>query len=208
MREALETQTHPPLCACSSRVSHAEETFHLGSTSTIDNFGLIDGVKLQGSDATPQEIENDKMQLIAAGWFKENEIHIENHDKVSLKGELIEKRVLSVTRRNISNSYSKLALNIMVKQARAKGIVFNGAIDRDEKVPDELKNINGVDIPSVIQKYMGEQGNYTSRASHWHFNKPWIKTLRNKFFHFSAVMSMGYDPRIDGGRRRRKIYNG
>lgn len=207
-REICLPGAHSDIGGGYREIAH-EEMSILGSTSTIDNFGLIEGVKLQGSDATPQEIENDRRQLIAAGWFKENEIHIENHDKVSLKGELIEKRVLSVTRRNISNSYSKLPLNIMVKQARTKGIVFNGAIDRDEKIPDELTNINGVNIPGVIQKYMGDESNYSSKAKHWHFNdKPWIKTLRNKFFHFSAVMSMGYDPRIEGGRRRRKIYNG
>jgi hypothetical protein len=186
-----------------------ENTPILGSTSTLDNFGLIDGVKLQGSDATPQEIEHDRKQLMAAGWFKENEIEIENHDSLSSKGVLTEKRVLSIRRSGIHNSYSKIPLNIMVKQARAKGVVFKTMLDDVEAVPDELKHVNGVDIPAVIQKYIGEQGNYSSRAAHWHFNdKPWIKTLRNKFFHFSAVMSMGYDPRIEGGKRKRKIYNG
>lgn len=196
------------------REEEDENKIILGTT------GLVDGILLQGSDATLREIENDKAQLVAAGWFKEsqneqeNEIFIENHDRYYIPDEgsdpiRIEKRLLRIKRRGVRNAYSKIPLNLMVERARAKGVVFKGDIDDDERIPDELHNINGVDIPGIIQKYIGQQRNYSSKAKHWHFNdKPWIKTLRNKYFHFSANMKKGYDPRYVAGRRFRRIYNG
>ena len=55
----------------------------------------------------------------------------------------------------------------MVKQARAKGIVFKNRIDDDEAVPESLGPAQ-----AKIKQYLDDQGHYTSRASDWHKNEP------------------------------------
>ena len=46
-------------------------------------------------------------------------------------------------------------------------------------------------------------------AEYWLNNtKDWMKTLRHKYFHFSAKMEFGLTPRFKDGKRWRKHYAG
>lgn len=89
----------------------------------------------------------------------------------------------------------------MVKKARDKGVALKPSLDRKEAVPAELNHVQ-----QEIQGYVNKQDRYTSKPEDWHDNRKFLRFLRHRYFHFSARMSAGHDPRIVGGKRTRKIY--
>ena len=182
------------------RDASPEKQVLLGST------GIVADVLLQGSDATAQAIEQDKLQHIAAGWYREQEITVENHDHyVQAEGMdplLVERRVLTVKRAAISNQYSKIPLHIMARYARGKGIEFKGKFDKAEEIPAELHAVR-----DQLDSYIASTTQ--SKASDWHDNdRPWLRKLRHDYLHFSARIEVGHDPRFRNGQRERYGYRG
>ena len=179
------------------------------------------GIILHGNYPSIEDAEKDIERLVAAGWYRESELTVtpildENANVKWVKVEVTRQgRAPEV---GIRNSYSRIPLNIMVKKAREKNIVFNGAIERDEPFPDEV----GDTVKSEIEKYVAEhggQGKYSSDWSHWNKlpdpiqsnntePREWLRKLRHDFCHFSAQMNPGHDPRFDKGLRKRMIHNG
>jgi hypothetical protein len=181
----------------------------------------LGGVILHGNYPSIEEAEKDIERLVAAGWYRKGEFTVtpilDDNDNVKwVKVEVI--RQGQSPEAGIRNSYSRIPLNIMVKKAREKQIVFRDKFDRDEPFPDEVGNT----VKSEIEKYVAEhggKGKYTSDWSHWN-NLPdpvlskntepreWLRKLRHDFCHFSAQMNPGHDPRFDKGLRKRMIHNG
>ena len=63
------------------------------------------------------------------------------------------------------------------------------------------------DIHDKIKEYIESKGPYDSKESDWHDNgREWLRELRHNFFHFSARMAAGHDPRFENGKRVRKHY--
>jgi hypothetical protein len=189
----------------------------LGSVKFFDN--LI----LQACNPTPKEIEEDKARLIAAGWYREyspgpdgkssSEIEVENHDYYnSVEGQdpiLVERRVTIVKRWQLSNAYSKIPLHIMTEEALNKGVPLLPDLEQYEAVPPNVVHGDKTlqDVLTEIQQYINSKGPYDSIKDDWlDNNQEWLRELRHQFFHFSARMAPGHDPRIEDGKRTRKHY--
>jgi len=179
----------------------------------LGSIGLKNAFLLQSCDIGPKEAEADEKTLIAAGWYRKDEVTLENHDyyftspgmeKSHVPPQLVERRVEKVERSGIRNTYSTIPLQIMAKAARSKGLVIESKFDRDEAVPDELSNVH-----EEIQRYVNKHGPDSSKPADWHDNdREWLRKLRHQYFHFSARMMPGHDPRIIDGKRIRKVYRG
>jgi len=185
----------------------------------LGSSGIKNQVLLQACNISAKEAEADMENLIAAGRYKqspiekENEISIKNHDyyyntpgreKSHAPPILVEHWLETVTRSDIRNTYSTIPLHLMAKEARDKGIVFNDRFDDDEVVPAELDKVQ-----KAIQGYIDTHTPSSSQAVDWHDNdRGWLRRLRHEYFHFSARMMPGHDPRIINGKRIRKVYRG
>ena len=170
----------------------------------------LSGIILHGNYPSVDEANKDRAQLIAAGWYQEDEIFVE---PVLSKNSEGEEEVIWATLRvhrsgkkpvGISNTYSRIPLHIMVKKARNKQIVFKDKLDRDEAVPAELSTIQ-----DDIQSYVDSKGS-SSQASDWFGTTQysWLSKLRHDYLHFSARMSLGHDPRFKDKQRTRMTYHG
>jgi hypothetical protein len=194
----------------------------------LGSFGFTNAFILQACEVTPEMASEDVRQLIEAGWFKHNEFQADpdannqaQKNKISIETEImriqtpgmmksgipprhIERSIVSTARYGLRNTYSTIPLQIMVKSAKDKGILFLPKLELNEAVPTSLNDENG-----YIQSYIDKQGPYSSQAADWVDNRdPWLKKMRHDYFHFSARMRPGHDPRIENGKRVRKIYRG
>lgn len=76
------------------------------------------------------------------------------------------------------------------------------AIDRDEAVPADLQAWQ-----SRLEAYAS--GESKPHPEVWRNSREAsLKALRQGDLHLSARMDLGHDPRIEGGRRVRKVYDG
>lgn len=153
-----------------------------------------------GRDA--QRAAEDRAQLLAAGWFREREITLNEFG--SIEEDFV---TLRVNRATISNGYSRIPLHIMARFARDNGIVFRNDLDRAEEIPPELCAINGVDgVKEKIDAYIANTPQ--SKAEDWHHSEAWLRSLRHNHLHFSAKHEFGLKPRYIKGKRCRLIYDG
>ena len=174
-----------------------------------------------------KNVEADRQKHIDAGWYTPEEIELEpmghQHDN---RLDSIDNNPehpqhphrnprlfaqLRVNRPGIRSQYNRIPLHLMAGYARGKNIVFKGALNKDEKVPDEL-----IEDQKKIQAYVSQHdalGARTSKAEDWHDNlSAWLRELRGRYFHFSAHYSsptvVGHIPRIEGGQRIRGMHRG
>lgn len=118
------------------------------------------------------------------------------------RARIMQQELNNVGYEGVRNGYSKIPLNIMANEMRKLGWTFDKKMERDEKVPDDLQTI------------YDRLGAYCSGPSkpdpdYWRNNQePWMKALRRDYLHLSARMQPGHDPRIEDGRRTRKVYPG
>ena len=152
------------------------------------------------------QAEADRQKLIAAGWYKEEEIELKILGRIHEKSPTLLAQT-RVTRPGISSHYNRIPLHLMAGYARKKKLVFKGALDKDEAVPAALGNVK-----DIIQDYVSQHdglGARTSQAEHWHDNtREWLLKLRHAYFHFSAKIKLGHTPRIEGGERIRQVHRG
>jgi hypothetical protein len=156
-----------------------------------------------------EEIVNQQRQeLIDAGWYKDDELTVKSYFRTRGRGARVKVAVLHARRDSISNQYSRITLHVMADFARENKIEIKSAIQRKEKVPAGLGSVQD-SIKAYVDKHKGKGAN-TSRADHWHDkDKPsWLPDLRHDYFHFSARLGIGNDPRIENGKRQRKVING
>jgi len=102
----------------------------------------------------------------------------------------------------VRNGYSKIPLHIMVKEIRDLGWAFNAEFDKDQSIPDDLHSV----YDRLVAYCTGAS---KPDRSLWRNNtEQWMKNLRRDYLHLSARMQPGHDPRIENGRRTRKVYPG
>lgn len=144
----------------------------------------------------------DRAALIDAGWYQEQEITL----TLITPPDDITPPIAEVTveRPGIRNGYSQIPLHLMAGYAGEQGININAELAKDEPIPRKLRPVQ-----DKIQEYIGSHGPYSSRAEDWHRNdQPWLRTLRHRYFHFSARLQIGHTPRFKKGQRRRQTHDG
>jgi len=148
-------------------------------------------------------IRRERQWLVAAGWYRDSELAPTNFWNE-----------VKATRRNISNKYSRIPLQIMADFARKNGVYIAATLKTNHPIPPELSTAD-----FEIGKYIGS----TSRSSPGDWFKtnaaldaPWHKAMRHDYLHFSAYYGsfMGaYKPQWSNddpvnGRRMRNIQDG
>ncbi len=159
------------------------------------------------------QAEADRQRLIKTGWYTEEEIKLKVLGPVGPKSPTLLAQT-EVTRPGISGHYNRIPLHLMAGYARKKKIVFKGALDKDEKVPEDMLGDTQQKIKDYVAQHDG-LGARTSEAKHWLDDKDWdedkrrwMRRLRHDYFHFSAKIKMGHTPRIEGGERVRQVHRG
>jgi len=142
----------------------------------------------------------DRDQLVAAGWYHEDEIKLKTSIMHAMKPPA-RRTALHVRRDGIVNQYSRIPLHIMARYARETGIGIKGKLEGVEKVPSALS-----DAKQKIEKYVASHSR--SSAEDWHHNESWLRKLRHDCMHFSARYEFGNGPRFINGQRHRKRYYG
>lgn len=177
--------------------SRGKEKFLPGVHSDIGG-GYVDNanetVLLNYNSTDLESLKKERKLLIAQGWFKPNEITVVN-------GWV--KNKLSGTRIKLSNRYSFIPLQIMTKYSNDKNVGFNmGRITSDYPIISELTATK-----ARLEDYVFNNGNRMSYSNL--LDRPILKMLRNRYFHFSAhYNSIGMGPNREKGIRTRVIQNG
>ncbi|MDZ4262692.1 MAG: DUF2235 domain-containing protein [Pseudomonadota bacterium] len=178
------------------------------------------------------DAEQDRAQLIAAGWYHTHEITLEQLANLN-ESPLPQARVKVRRPRSmhadrddaaraslvlggdpipapatetvgLPNQYHRIPLQIMARAAREKGIVFNDKLfNKKEVIPEALDGVK-----ERIDNYIASAKGRESRADHWHHNEEWLRQLRHDYLHFSAQIEFGLGPRISKGKRQRMTYAG
>lgn len=160
------------------------------------------------SSRSEEKVNEHRQALIDAGWYRDNELIVKTYFRNRGKSRRVKVAVLHARRDSISNQYSRIPLHIMADFARENKIEIKNVIQRKEKVPAELSSVQD-SIQAYVDKHK-KKGSNSSRVEDWHDNKnpTWLPDLRHDYFHFSARLAMGNEPRIKDGKRQRKVING
>jgi hypothetical protein len=136
----------------------------------------------------------ERQWLLKLGWYTEAEIA--NNESDDLK----------VTRRGISNLYSRIPLKMMAHHAQQKEVFFTEELLSENKVPPPLK---------AVEQLLGDSP--ASSPDYWtNLTTGIMKCLRHDYLHFSAYYgsTVGcHDPEFAGddpvqGRRKRGVIDG
>ncbi len=164
----------------------------------------------------PPDMERDRLDLIAQGWYTPDQITVQPvlWDQWGNCTESI----LAVWREHISSAYCNIPLKIMAEYARCPEVklVINTELeDRTQIILEPEPDLQ--ELEYIIREYMASTQN--SKPGDWiddhsPLNSPFLKGIRNRHFNFSASkMSVGYGPRIEWDsaarkyRRRRYYYD-
>lgn len=176
-------------------------------------------------------LEIDKANLIAQGWYTENEIEIATKEAVTVAGAAVGGAVggaggaavgaaigasqgaLIVSRENIKSAYSNIPLKIMADYAiKEAQLTINAKLyDRANQILKKEPLLLAAE--GHIEKYIASVGNsskpedWLDATSKWAANFD-MKTLRHDHLHMSAKMAVGYFPRFETHKRRRYYYEG
>ncbi len=161
----------------------------------------------------PVILAQDRANLIAQGWYKEQEIKVKIilHGAPGVRGQpptppLAE---LVVNRSGIRSAYSNIPLKIMAEFAQKHGVNFlpelTKVADRILRDEDDLQSLEKK-IRAYINPARGKATDPASRSKpeDW-LNDESIKPIRHRHFNFSSKVGAGYSPRIVNGIRTRYI---
>ena len=157
----------------------------------------------KGGNSSLATAKKEQAELIAAGWYKEDEISLEHIEFSGNHGfNSNEYTELNVERPDIRNGYSRIPLQLMAGYARESKINISGKLSDNEEIPAALS-----DIKTKIDNYIANSS--ASSARDWQSNAyPWLNCLRHDYFHFSARHKIGHSPRYYRGKRARKTFKG
>lgn len=149
-----------------------------------------------------QQLEIEKKELEAKGWFLDGEMSIECPKGRSRVRENLRICKLKSERDSVGAQYDRIPLQIMADFAREAGMNIKSKLERDNDVHDSLlKSVKG-----KLKSYAKSGG---SKPEDWQGNDPMLRSLRNKHLHFSAHYdSTGMGPRFVNGKRKRLYYDG
>ncbi len=172
------------------------ERFLPGVHSDIGG-GYVDGsdeeIKLNYTITSLPALEKDRKFLIDQGWYLPGEITLDK-----FWGTLYGRRS------GLSYKYSFIPLHIMTEYAISKLVEFSmGKIKGSYSISDAIL----VQTKARLDKYV--LGNAGKMSLSNPADKVMLKTLRNRYFHFSAnYRGIGMNPNIENGVRKRVIQNG
>ncbi len=216
-------------------VTHATKTLHLVageehrknfSITTIKSAGGkgeeyympgvhsdVGGSYLEFSDETfglnsgrPDEIKQDKENLIAEGWYTEEEIdHNISYDENGFETNAS----ITANRKGISNAYCNIPLKLMAKGAKNQKIDIDPKLELDadaaiKKADEHFGNTDLSTLNASIASYMPTTQDVFDKLIY----TPLLKRIRHSYVHMSAKDEMGLNPRIKDGKRWRKSYDG
>ncbi|WP_299888175.1 DUF2235 domain-containing protein [uncultured Lacinutrix sp.] len=144
-------------------------------------------VRLDYTLSNLNDLEQERLFLIEQGWFLPGEITVSNFWGT-----------LTGTREKLSNRYSYIPLQIMAKFSIEKNVnLIMSKITRDYAITPELASTK-----DILDEYVFNDGVKMSYNNPEH--KLLLKTLRNRYFHFSShYSSVGMGPnRVNGNRQR------
>lgn len=177
-------------------------------------------------------LEIDKANLIAQGWYAEEEIEIATKPAVTatagaavggLVGGVTGAQVgamigaaqgaLIVNRANIKSAYSNIPLKIMADYATKETALKINAKLKDRADLILSKEIFLGYVEKDIEAYIAQIGNDSKPEDWLDNNGKWspcfdMKKLRHDHLHMSAKIAVGYFPRFDNHKRRRYYYEG
>ncbi|WP_103070918.1 T6SS phospholipase effector Tle1-like catalytic domain-containing protein [Aquimarina sediminis] len=133
------------------------------------------------------DLRAEREFLIEQGWYKPNEIEVSDFWGT-----------LTGNRKGLSNRYSYIPLQIMAKFSKDKGVNFiMSKVTRTYPITAELNSTK-----AILDDYVFNDGVKMSYNNPEH--RILLKTLRNRYFHFSAHYSgIGMGPnRVHGNRQR------
>jgi hypothetical protein len=163
------------------------------------------GQILHANYISPDEAKRDRQELIAQGWYQEEEIQMQ-----TIRGAEDDFTRVTTDRPGIKNHYSKIPLNIMAREMRQHGLVFWPDFDEKEIVPQgdpvltkAKEQLEGYAVGA--SKTSPDEWKVTDRNR---AQMDWLLKLRHDYLHFSARMQPGHDPRVEKGERKRKCYDG
>ncbi|MGY3793348.1 T6SS phospholipase effector Tle1-like catalytic domain-containing protein [uncultured Aquimarina sp.] len=134
-----------------------------------------------------EDLRAEREFLIEQGWYKPNEITVSDFWGT-----------LTGDRKGLSNRYSYIPLQIMAKFSKNKNVsILTGKVNREYPIPSELSTTK-----TILEEYVFNDGvpmSYNNPEHHM-----LLRTLRNRYFHFSAhYSSIGMGPnRVNGNRQR------
>ncbi len=173
--------------------------------------GASEGVKVKGKPVdgmvinrsmTRTKLDKERERLIAAGWYREDEIWVEEPDINDYDhNPQFQQSRLKVRRTGIKNQYSRIPLHIMADFAKESGIVLKNDIDQKEAVSPDLAGLH--------KRLKSEAKKGGSKVEDWQHNEPWLCELRHDHLHFSAHYdTIGMAPSFIEGTRKRKVLGG
>ena len=144
--------------------------------------------------------EKEKARLIESGWYDKNEIKTVHFPAIDSSE--LDEYVIEVSRKKISNHYSRIPLHIMARFGQESGVCLTDELDSDEKIPSNLQNVQ-----QKIDNYISKVGG-NSKVEDWLHSESWLRILRHDYLHFSARLSLAHAPRFRNYQRTRKTYHG
>jgi hypothetical protein len=165
---------------------------------TDETFGLNSG--------GPDEIKQDKENLIAEGWYTTTEIdHYISYDEMGHESYAS----ITANRKAISNAYCNIPLKLMAKGATNQKIVFKDELKKDAdafiaKADTYFGNTDLSTLDASIASYMPT----TQDAFNVLIQAPLLKRIRHSYLHMSSKDSIGLNPRFKEGKRWRQAYDG
>ncbi len=196
---------------------------YMRATSEVDlliNIGLL------------SSLEIDKANLIAQGWYTEEEIEIATKKIVTavagaVVGGLVggvtgakigaaigaSESALIVNRENIKSAYSNIPLKIMADYATKETELKINAKLKDRANLILSKEIFLGYVEKDIEDYIASIGNNSKPEDWLDDTEKWspgfdIKKLRHDHLHMSSKMAVGYFPRFNAHKRKRYYYEG
>ncbi len=179
--------------------------------------GVSDKVKIIHRAYSLTTLEADRDKLISQGWYRPDEIYIDEASFVErymsgiwqhLVGSKRPQHHLCVHRKYIGNHYDRIPLNIMADFAKEQGVMLKSEFQRDLSVSLQLSVEFG-----ALKSYARSSG---SQVSDW-FEKTspsWLTSLRHNYFHFSADYKLSHKiitpnkPNFENGQRVRGVEEG
>jgi len=155
-------------------------------------------------------LEKYRKKLEEDGWYIYGELLV---SPVDIEGVRLVR--LLAERENIRNEYSLIPLDIMHSYAKEKGVPFN-ELKTKHKIPESTLSMQGLsdlDV-NILQesKLLLKKAFQSGKLKvEWRNHKSLLKSLRHKFFHYSAHYVEGvvqpHKPRFnkDNGERERRI---
>jgi hypothetical protein len=168
--------------------------------SKEENYHILDFDSTKWLDSALQAaFDRERKWLLESGWYLRDEIHEVTYGS----GHCNE---LKVTRRGISNCYSRIPLMLMAKLASENGVYFKFRLAKDYPIPKELRQVEF----EILESSPTTPDYWLSQ------NSPMMKKLRHGYLHFSACYGSpvgANKPQFTGndpvnGQRKRVIQNG